>query len=164
MPFVFLSCWQANVLVDRHGDPYLGGFGQASVDGTIPGDSVRWTAPELFTVGTDNLDDDEPKATRYSDIWSFAMLVLELLTEELPFADKLLDSSVVCALLQGKHPNRPQSSEAFIHGLNNELWVHLCSCWRFSPRDRLPLQRLFNLLDTLATQWRPAALIWQCMS
>jgi serine/threonine protein kinase len=115
-------------------------------------------AQELFmNAGTDSneLEDDVSTlmVTCFSDVWSFAMLVLELLTDEIPFPDKILDAAVICALIQGERPKHPRSPKVIAHGLNHELWQHLCRCWEPLPERRLPLQSLYNVLEKLATQW-----------
>jgi hypothetical protein len=81
------------------------------------------------------------------------MLALELLTGEVPFPDKFLDAAVILALIQGERPKHPRSPEVIGRGLNNELWQYLCGCWKSSPEDRLSLQTLRDLLNTLANQW-----------
>jgi serine/threonine protein kinase len=156
---------QANVLVNQEGNPYLADFGLASVrhngatmTSAIEGGSTRWMAPELFmnmeADGSDSEEDASPlKVTRYSDVWSFAMLALELLTGEVPFPDKFLDAAVILALIQGERPKHPRSPEVIGRGLNNELWQYLCGCWKSSPEDRLSLRTLHDLLNTLANQW-----------
>jgi serine/threonine protein kinase len=115
-------------------------------------------APELFmnmeADGSDSEEDASPlKVTRYSDVWSFAMLALELLTGKVPFPDKFLDAAVILALIQGERPKHPRSPEVIGRGLNNELWQYLCGCWKSSPEDRLSLRTLHDLLNTLANQW-----------
>jgi serine/threonine protein kinase len=160
---------QSNVLVNRDGNPYLTDFGLATIrhngatmTSALEGGSTRWMAPELFmNVETDTGDlEDEMsalKVTRYSDIWSFGMLVLELLSDELPFPDKSLDAAVIMALIKGERPKHPRSLKVIRNGLNNELWHYLGKCWDSSPEHRLPLHSLHGVLDQLATRWRPAS-------
>jgi hypothetical protein len=115
-------------------------------------------APELFAdPNSEDSDDDMPplKVTRYSDIWSFGMLVLELLTGKIPFADKVLNPAVMYALMRGERPKRPLESEVIARGLNDELWKCLCRCWELSPERRLQLDIIEELLEKLATQWHP---------
>jgi serine/threonine protein kinase len=158
---------QENVLVDREGSPYLAGLGLTTVrrSGAITeGGSTRWMAPELFMNSEGNtvdLEDSVPtlKATCYSDIWSFAMLALELLTGKIPFPDKYPNATVMYALINGERPKQPQRRSSTENGLNNELWGYLLRCWNPSPQNRLPLQSLYDVLDRLATQWRPVAQI-----
>jgi len=119
-------------------------------------------AQELFmNAGTDSneLEDDVSTlmVTRFSDVWSFAMLVLELLTDEIPFSDKILDPAVICALIKGERPKHSRSPKVIAHGLNHELWQYLCRCWEPLPEKRLPLQLLYDVLDKLATHWSPTS-------
>jgi serine/threonine protein kinase len=116
-------------------------------------------APELFAVEADANDPEDDvstfKVTRYSDIWSFAMLALELLTGELPFPDKALDAAVIYALMKGERPKHPRSAKVARHGLDHELWQYLRRCWELLPTNRHPLHTLHKALERLATQWRP---------
>lgn len=119
-------------------------------------------APELIVnAGTDSneLEDDVSTlmVTRFSDVWSFAMLVLELLTDDIPFPDKILDAAVICALIRGERPKHPRSPKVIAHGLNHELWHYLWRCWEPLPEKRLPLQSFYDILDKLATQWGPTS-------
>jgi len=157
--------YQANVLVDRNGSPCLADFGLATVrhngatlTSVLGGGSTRWMAPELFVdPNSEDSDDDMPplKVTRYSDIWSFGMLILELLTGKIPFADKVLNPAVIYALMRGERPKRPLESEVIARGLNDELWKCLCRCWELSPEKRLQLDIIQEVLEKLATQWYP---------
>jgi serine/threonine protein kinase len=119
-------------------------------------------APELFMnaeTDSNELEDDVSAlmVTPISDVWSFAMLVLELLTDEKPFPDKVLDAAVICALIKGERPKHPRSPKVIAHGLNHELWQYLQRCWEPLPEKRLPLQSLYDVLDKLATQWGPTS-------
>lgn len=158
---LILHC-QENVLVNQNGMPYLANFELATIINiaAIESGGARWIAPELFTGAkpdTNRLHDVLPlEFTRFSDIWSFAMLALELLSDELPFLDKITDMAVVDALMEGERPKQLRSRQVIEHGLNHELWQYLWRCWEPSPTNRLRLQSLHDVLDTLATQWRPA--------
>ncbi|KIM79496.1 hypothetical protein PILCRDRAFT_823402 [Piloderma croceum F 1598] len=151
-----LKC--ANVLVNQDGMPYLADFGLATVRNiaTIEHGDARWMAPELFKSDANHSDDVSTlnsKFTCFSDIWSFAMLALELLSDEFPFPDKTT-AAVIDALREGERPKQPRSSLVIGRGLNHELWQYLEDCWEPLPANRLRLQSLHDVLDTLATQWR----------
>jgi serine/threonine protein kinase len=68
------------------------------------------------------------KVTRESDIWSFGMLALELLTGSVPFLNIVLDPGVMMALLKGERPP-PPGPESVTQGLDNRLWQYLNQCW-----------------------------------
>ena len=153
-------------MVNQEGNPYLADLGLATVrhrsaskKSILEHGSTRWMAPELFvnTGDTIDLEDDIPifKATRYSDIWSFAMLILELLTGEVPFPEKNSEASVRSALVNGERPKHSRNLKVTEDGLNDELWQILLRCWESLPENRLPLQSLQNALDRLAI-WRSA--------
>lgn len=78
---MLIICAKSNVLVDEHGNAALSGFGMVELMGpaiTFPSkssfpDSVRWFSPELLGVGGIG----NGMFTKWSDIYAFAMLVLE---------------------------------------------------------------------------------------
>jgi serine/threonine protein kinase len=74
---------QHNVVIDRRGDAYVTDFGLSAIlaecdnlpfDTLHPG-SVRWAAPELINLHT---DEEAGKPTTYSDIYSFGSVALEV--------------------------------------------------------------------------------------
>lgn len=135
-------------------------YNGASLTSHLEGGTTRWMAPEQFQPESDFSNSDEDsndvsyKATCSSDIWSFGMLCLELLTEERPFPDKILESAVILGLIQGELPKNP-NRKARKYGLNNKLWKALHKCWSREPNLRLPLDSFRSLLVDLAQDWSP---------
>jgi serine/threonine protein kinase len=153
--------------VQEDGTPCLADFGLATVrhngatltsvlNGT---GTVRWMAQELFQH-EDSESDAPLKVTQHSDIWSFGMLALELLTEQVPFAEKVLDTTVMYGLMKGDRPEQP-GFDAVRRGLGNELWNHLRRCWEVTPENRPPLKSLLSLLERLAARWTPTPSVEQ---
>jgi Serine/threonine protein kinase len=157
--------------VQDDGTPCLTDFGLATVryngatltsalDG---GGSWWWMAQELFEPRSGLTSEDYAsslKTTRYSDIWSFAMLALELFTEEVPFVECVSPGAMVLALQRGERPKRP-GPDPYSRGLGNELWKCLCECWDKTPENRPPLKSLHSVLKRLADQWSPALSVEQ---
>ena len=92
------------------------------------GDIVRYAAPEL----ADTID---APPTTHSDTYSFAMLVLECITEKEPFSG-LRDATVAHARFVKKQcPPRPgkQGSKDYV---SDELWLLMNECWSLEPHRR----------------------------
>lgn len=92
-----------------------------------PGVNPRWFAPEL-------LQQTAPVST-HSDVWSFAMVCLELMTGEPPFSNFRRDISVLRELDKGRTPDRPGSRKA-AQGFTDELWSLMKKCWNKKPDSR----------------------------
>lgn len=92
--------------------------------------SLRWAAPE--TLG------DKGVVSKFSDVWSFGMTCLEILTGEHPWMG-LKDKEVSNELHSGKvgkHPKRPDSRIVTTRGLSAEMWDLMRKCWSTDPTER----------------------------
>ncbi|KLO11007.1 kinase-like protein [Schizopora paradoxa] len=134
----------------ENGDPLLGDFGLSTSLEDVDKQSVvdlegrgarsfRWFAPEIL-VG------DAQISTR-SDIYAFAMTVLEIMTGEAPFNHIKMDTEVPLAISKGGRPNRPENDLA--RGLDDHLWELVERCWAQNPDDRPNIFDVNNELD----QW-----------
>ena len=96
------------------------------------GGIVRYLAIEL-------IEDPSGRATMNSDTYSFAMLILECITEEVPFSGLSRDQAVVHArVAKRQSPPRPgtrntKDSESCI---SDGLWDLMMRCWSEKPEDR----------------------------
>lgn len=86
----------------------------------------RWMAPEILR-GTGS-------ASTHSDVWSYGMLCLEILSDEHPYSDKRHDIAVIREIDGGNHPKRPEIATA--HGLSDGMWTLLRKCWQQKPESR----------------------------
>jgi hypothetical protein len=80
--------------------------------------NVRWLAPEIIIEG------ESPAAA--SDTYSFAMTVLELLTETHPLVELKTDIAVVRS--SPTQPRRPTAPEV-TKWLTDTLWTLMGRCW-----------------------------------
>ena len=100
---------------------------------TVPsGDGVRYRAIELI----EHANDDGVPATMDSDTYSFAMLILECITEKVPFSDISREAAVLHARVSKRRtPPRPgtQNSKGSI---SDGLWDLMVRCWSPKPGDR----------------------------
>ncbi|KAJ7470512.1 ras guanine nucleotide exchange factor domain-containing protein [Mycena latifolia] len=124
----------ATVLIDANGCALLSDFGITSFtrkldNGTVSPDTTnsRWFAPELLR--------NNCSVSTQSDVWSFAMVCLELITGEPPFSKIAHDITVLRELEQGKTPDRPGPA-ATVRGLSDELWALMRKCWHRKPESR----------------------------
>jgi serine/threonine protein kinase len=101
--------------------------------------AVRWHAPELN-------EGEDSTPTTASDVFSFGMTVLELLTMKAPYSHLRRDISVVQDLLQGVLPPPPEEAEA-VPWMSDGLWETLNACWKWNPGERLPAKELSLCLE-----------------
>jgi len=96
-----------------------------SLDTVALAGNPRWTARELY------FDANSP--TKFSDLWSFGMLCLELFSGAVPFADVKEEKFVIMDVSMCNYPRRPLQlqSEQF-----EELWRRMKDCWSDDPADR----------------------------
>ncbi|KAJ7905245.1 ras guanine nucleotide exchange factor domain-containing protein [Mycena olivaceomarginata] len=131
----------ANVFIDVNGSPVLSGFGIASFaedysNEMTSSDTVnpRWSAPELLRSGG--------SMSTQSDVWSFGMTALELMTGQPPFSNIPREIAVLRELDHGKLPDRPQ-------GLSDDLWAFMRKCWHKKPASRPSAASVNNKLREL---------------
>ncbi|KAG8976856.1 hypothetical protein FRC05_002793 [Tulasnella sp. 425] len=133
-----------NILVNDNGKALLGDYGlgasaESSLTGKTPGASARWSSPEVIS--------GEP-ATVQSDMWSWACVVLQMITGDRPYPDIEEDDEIVSILASDK-PNRrtPEPlSEAAVPGALLEL---LQQCWDFDPWSRADAWICMDTLDAM---------------
>lgn len=141
---------QANVLINRNGIARLSDFGLSKfledVSVSIcplnaiptynqcgqgmtssPGINPRWSAPELLQ--------EHGVISTHSDIWSFGMLSLELLTGEQPYSSISRDLAVMHELDKYHIPSRP-GRNVTARGLSDTVWALMRRCWHKKPVSR----------------------------
>jgi len=105
----------ANVLIDANNHPVLCDYGLAYVivgsefTSVKTAGTCRWAAPEITNPpelldDSDTLyDNDEPVIyfTKESDVYAFAMTVLEVFSDQPPFSRNRNDSSVIFKVIDG---------------------------------------------------------------
>jgi len=128
--------------MDNTGRACLADFGLAALvpepgsAGSIKdGHAVRWAAPEI-------LDKDGP-VTKESDVYSFAMVVIEAFTGKAPF-DGTAPTTVAVGILSGKRPARPTDES-----LTDALWEMVKRCWNDDPKSRPGISEVVDCLEAL---------------
>ncbi|PPQ89078.1 hypothetical protein CVT25_006450 [Psilocybe cyanescens] len=122
-----------NVLISANGVAHVAEFGQSKFledfeqNAMAPHSGpLRWTAPEMLQ--------ETGSLSTHSDIWSYGMLCLEILSEELPYNNIQRDAAVLREIDSGHLPKRPVRATA--HGLSDGMWTLLRKCWQQRPESR----------------------------
>ena len=132
-----------NILL-RNGRAKLADFGLAKVKHETGSQSsvtakgtVLWMAPELF--------DDEPKMTTASDIYSFGMVLWELVTRQLPYAKASNPMVAARWIEKGKKEEIPGDCPPAFKKI-------IESCWQSTPTERPTAIRVLADLKPLVEQ------------
>ncbi|KAH7329862.1 kinase-like domain-containing protein [Rhizoctonia solani] len=125
-----------NILVSADGVPKLNDFGGPTLrecslkpaSTTVGADiSLRWMAPELLSDGG--------ILTCGTDIWAWAMTVLEIFTGSVPYAG-LHDTAVCRKIMSRMLPERPEKHIPTGDEQADLLWQMLNQCWASDPLRR----------------------------
>jgi len=140
----------ANVLVSATGEALLADFGLSRIvaeeEGPVVAStsltnagSFRWMAPELFESDANS---SSPVSTA-SDVWSFGMLCLEVLTGLPPYQYCYNDGQVIAKLIHRILPERPTPiDDMYELGLSDKMWVLMQRCWNWSAAARPEMRML----------------------
>jgi serine/threonine protein kinase len=138
---------KANILVDGHGRACLADFGLVTIISDIVnsvtiasqnGGTIRWMSPEL--LDPDRLGLKESQPTERSDCYALGMVVLEVLSGQVPFPGDN-DFVVMRKVMQGEHPERPGGA-----WFTDDLWGTLERCWSPHPDDRPKIEVVLEFL------------------
>jgi len=150
---------QPSILVDNTGHARLTDFDLAAVltpelgstKSTTDSHAVRWAAPEVL--------DNELSVSKKSDVFSFAMVVVEVWTcnlippdvtthwhkifaGEVPFHD-IRPTTVAVGVLSGNRPGRPMHPS-----LTDDIWNLIEQCWDHDPQRRPDISDVTSYLRT----------------
>lgn len=103
-------------------------------------------APEFIKPELVGLRSMKPNPA--TDVWSFGMLCLEILTGQAPFHNLVDPEAVLIQLIGGILPARP-SAEVTDRGLSEELWVLMQQCWDRKPEQRPTMNMVIRRMETL---------------
>ncbi|KAF9644226.1 kinase-like protein [Thelephora ganbajun] len=130
----------ANILVDGSGRACITDFGEATVvkdedfvedNSDTFGYTPRWAAPEVLVGGA---------FSKEADIFSFAMVMIEVFTGAVMFSDKPI-LGAMSAVVQGERPPRP-AHRAF----TDNLWTLMQRCWDHDPSLRPQASEVLEIL------------------
>ncbi|KAJ7184978.1 kinase-like domain-containing protein [Mycena filopes] len=137
---------QENIMVSNDGRAILADFGFSALDGSssfsLPithptGGTQKWTAPEKLAGKGDSVA---------ADMYSFAMVTVELFTRKDPFEGERGLS--LQALQNGKRPARPTPDLTYDRFTDN--WWTLCRlCWHGEPSERWTSTEVLDFLGKI---------------
>jgi len=105
----------------------------------VSGGIVRYLSPELLT-------NDKTLPTMDSDVYSFAMLMLECITEETPFSEYSRDAAVIRArIIEEKRPLRPGGPDPR-KCVSGGLWDLMLRCWSTEGDCRPTMGQVYSFL------------------
>ncbi|KXN83999.1 Cytokinesis protein sepH [Leucoagaricus sp. SymC.cos] len=133
------------VLISSEGRALITALDLMSEAQELDGIPVRYSAPEILE------DDDDPRPTKATDVWSFACLGYETLSGKVPFFQLSKDSRVSIAIGRGDKPLRP-GQEGDGDGIITEVWRLLLACWEYRAQDRTDLLRVKEVLSNVSHQ------------
>jgi len=113
---------------------------------------IRWSAPEVMTRG---------QVSKAADIWSFGVVVWEILEWEKPYHEIGSNNDVMRKVCNdGLRLGRPSRIE-----IPDRLWEIMQMCWHSDAKQRPTFQDLYKLLleleNTLGKQPTPLVLVSQ---
>ncbi|KAG2116788.1 kinase-like protein [Suillus clintonianus] len=129
-----------NVLIHGDGTACVADFGlslmyseiisasQASWTSTLKG-NMRWMAPELLVPERE--DGSLTRPSEQSDIYSFGGIILQVLTNKIPYYYLPNDAAIVLCIARSEKPSRLRYPV-----LLEKYWQFIEQCWSTDPRDR----------------------------
>ena len=124
------------------GDPQICDFELARIMGDIRGGTSSTSAPNRTFVrhaAPELIKDPQFRPTTRCDTYSFAMLILECITEQMPFSNISREAKVIHAKIsKNQRPPRPDGN---LH-ISNELWELMNLCWSAEPGERPPMDHV----------------------
>jgi serine/threonine protein kinase len=98
--------------------------------------AVRWTAPEAM---------EKSRFTQASDVWSFGVVMVELLQDGAVPYGLWTTQYVMMKVVGGHNHEKPAKCP-------NKLYSMMLECWQFDPRERPLFSSLATLLESPAIQ------------
>lgn len=117
----------ANVLINIHGEAKLTDFGLSKIRSTSvaaakeSSHSIAWLAPECLKRST--------MVTAQADIYSFGVILWEICTSKLPFADCKDESTMIKRVCTGKRDMVPDEIPTVYRKI-------IQGCWQLDPLER----------------------------
>jgi hypothetical protein len=139
-------------LIDRNQRACLADFGLltfanhtvSTPTASTPG-TLRWMCPELLYPEEFGFDHSRP--TEDSDCYALGMVILEVLSGQIPFAGDR-DCVVMRKVISGERPKRPE--EAWF---TNDVWEMLERCWAHKPKHRQRPEVVLQRLEEASASW-----------
>jgi len=124
-----------NILVNDLGNPLLCDFGLAIIAeelAELPISSVLQGSGNCRWMPREMLFGNDPPSLG-CDIWAFGMVVIEILTNRIPYHELKNDAQVVLAVYAGQVPQKP---DQYNSSIPDSIWAIAERCWANNPGDR----------------------------
>ena len=82
---------------------------------------------------------DSEKSSYASDVYSFGIVVWEVLSREVPWANKTRPSEILTAVLRGVRPSFPVGAPADIVDIAK-------ACWAGEPKERTTFRAILDAM------------------
>ena len=152
---------KANILIDKDGHARLADFGLLTIvsdsthsttsSSSQSGGTTRWMSPELLDPDRFGFKNSQP--TKESDCYALGMVVLEVLTGQVPFPRYYNSLAAARRVVDGECPERPQGAEAV--WFTDDLWEILEQCWLQQPNVRPTVEAVLKCLECGSLIWQP---------
>ncbi|KAG9045898.1 hypothetical protein FS837_005456 [Tulasnella sp. UAMH 9824] len=142
-PVVHGNVTPFNVLIDETGTAVLSDVGWTSFDWhpiTAPKASARWSSPEV------NLGESP---VVQSDIWSWACVVLQLVTGDLPYSFLEDEDRIKALMSRGKRGRLTPEAFHDLDEIPDSLMQLLRQCWEFDLSQRPTAGRCIETLNLM---------------
>ncbi|XP_009150775.1 serine/threonine-protein kinase STY8 isoform X1 [Brassica rapa] len=128
----------ANLLMDEHGLVKVADFGVARVQiesGVMTAETgtYRWMAPEVI---------EHKPYSHKADVFSYAIVIWELLTGDIPYAFLTPLQAAVGVVQKGLRPKIPKKTHPKVKGL-------LERCWQQDPKERPDFEEIIEMLQQI---------------
>ncbi|KXN89095.1 Cell division control protein 7 [Leucoagaricus sp. SymC.cos] len=110
-----------------------------------------WMAPELL------ISEEKAQPTKESDMWAFGCTCYEVLTGEIPFAERKNHTQLVFAFLKGERLGIPQSSPG---DKSSIIWSLVQRCCEYDVKKRPSADEATLSLATLVANPPPFDVDW----
>ncbi|KIJ52449.1 hypothetical protein M422DRAFT_26050 [Sphaerobolus stellatus SS14] len=137
-PIIHGDIRAGNILISPDGVAKLTDFGLSRILESERGlttssgaGSLCWKAPELFGSGV--------KVTKATDVWAYAMTILEIATGKAPYSE-LEIHRVPVEVFKGCLPQRPKKETAPL--MSDPLWCICMGCWTYNDTGRPSIDRI----------------------
>ncbi|KAG8684838.1 hypothetical protein FRC09_015119 [Ceratobasidium sp. 395] len=116
--------------------------------------TIRWMTPEAHYRDEQNLGPERP--TWSTDVWAWAHLVYETVTNKIPYPQYRQEYQAAAAIVRGELSPRPAEDDpASDEFLTARFWPLLERCWAMEPRQRPQITTIAK--DPLFTSSRVSA-------
>ncbi|TDL14291.1 kinase-like protein [Rickenella mellea] len=145
-----------NILINHRGSAIITDFGLARVIEEVSdvtqtkttsffAGSTRWMAPELLLALVEE-DVRAPPLSKYSDVYAFASVCLEVLTDELPYSHRRNDHGVTLDVMRGIKPSRSAACKVDEARIEDLLEL-MDKCWDQFPRTRPSMEEMISCIE-----------------